>query len=75
MIDFEQKRLVHPRLSRYFERVDEVFSETLTKDGRVVAQFYWRVGYGYRDQGGQTPDGEKSRRKKKKRIEESRSQD
>jgi len=63
MIDFDPKRLASPKLSQHFERVGDVFKETLEKDGREVAYFYWRVGYGYRDQLAQTLDGEKSRRK------------
>jgi hypothetical protein len=47
MIDFEQKRLANPKLSEHFESVDDVFNETLKENGRVVASFHWRVGYGY----------------------------
>jgi dolichol-phosphate mannosyltransferase len=47
MIDFEDKRLANPKLSEHFESVGDVFNETLKEDGRVVASFHWRVGYGY----------------------------
>jgi dolichol-phosphate mannosyltransferase len=47
MIDFEHKRLANPKLSEHFESVGDVFNETLKEDGRVVASFHWRVGYGY----------------------------
>jgi dolichol-phosphate mannosyltransferase len=50
MIDFDRKRLANPKLSEHFDRVSDVFDETLKQDGRVVASFYWRVGYGYLDQ-------------------------
>lgn len=69
MVDFEHKRLAHPKLSRHFERVSDIFKETLEKDGRVAGHFYWRVGYGYHDLGPPTRDG----RKKKKRIDDGRS--
>jgi len=48
MIDLNRKRLTHSSLPDYFDRVSDVFEETLKKDGRVVGYFYWRVGYNYR---------------------------
>ena len=63
MIDFEENRLAHPKLSRYFEAISDVVKETLEKDGHVVGYFYWRVGYGYDDQ--VTPVWERPRRNKR----------
>lgn len=48
MVDFERERLMRPALSRYFERISDVFTETIEKDGRVLGYFHWRVGYSYR---------------------------
>src|SRR5499433_3745291 len=48
MIDLNRKRLTDSSLADYFDRVSDVFEETLKKDGRVVGYFYWRVGYNYR---------------------------
>jgi len=48
MVDFKRERLTNPLLSQYFETISEVFTETLEKDGRVIGNFYWRVGYAYR---------------------------
>jgi hypothetical protein len=57
MIDFDRKRLANPKLSEHFDRVSDVFDEALKQDGRVVALFYWRVGYGYRDRRASTLGG------------------
>jgi len=48
MIDLNRQRLTHSSAPDYFDRVSDVFEETLKKDGRVVGYFYWRVGYNYR---------------------------
>ena len=48
MIDLNRKSLTFPSLPQYFDTVGDVFEETLTRDGRVVGYFYWRVGYRYR---------------------------
>jgi dolichol-phosphate mannosyltransferase len=48
MIDLDRKQLMQPSLPQYFDTVGDVFEETLKKDGRVVGNFYWRVGYRYR---------------------------
>ncbi|MGH7875358.1 MAG: glycosyltransferase family 39 protein [Candidatus Binatia bacterium] len=56
MIDFGKKRLASPELAEHFETVGDVFDETVKKDGRVVAYFHWRVGYGYRDQSAPTAE-------------------
>jgi dolichol-phosphate mannosyltransferase len=63
MIDFDHERLANPKLSEQFDRVGDVFNEALKRDGRVVASFYWRVGYGYRDRRASTLEGEKARTK------------
>jgi dolichol-phosphate mannosyltransferase len=60
MIDFDHKRLADPKLSEHFERVGEVFNETLKEDGRIVASFHWRVGYGYRAQTAQAHGSQQS---------------
>ncbi len=56
MVDFEKKRLASLKLAEHFETVSDVFDETVKKDGRVVAYFHWRVGYGYRDQSAPTAE-------------------
>ena len=48
MIDLDRKQLMQPSLPQYFDTMGDVFEETLKKDGRVVGNFYWRVGYRYR---------------------------
>ena len=48
MVDLDRKQLMQPSLPQYFDTVGDVFEETLKKDGRVVGNFYWRVGYRYR---------------------------
>ena len=48
MIDFSRDRLTNPSLSGYFASTSEVFTEALEKDGRVIGNFYWRIGYVYR---------------------------
>ena len=63
MIDFNRERLANPKLSEHFDRVGDVFNEALKQDGRVVASFYWRVGYGYRDRRASTLEGGNARTK------------
>jgi dolichol-phosphate mannosyltransferase len=48
MIDLDRKRLTFPSLPQHFDRVSDIFEETLSRDGRVVGYFYWRIGYRYR---------------------------
>jgi dolichol-phosphate mannosyltransferase len=48
MIDFDRKRIMSPKLSRYFEKLSEVSMDTLENNGRVIGYFYWRVGHAYR---------------------------
>jgi dolichol-phosphate mannosyltransferase len=48
MVDFDRERLMRPALSRYFERISDVGTEAIEKDGQVLGYFYWRVGYSYR---------------------------
>jgi dolichol-phosphate mannosyltransferase len=48
MVHFDRESLMRPALSRYFERISDVVTETIEKDGRVLGYFYWRVGYSYR---------------------------
>jgi dolichol-phosphate mannosyltransferase len=48
MVDFDRERLMNQALSRYFERISDVVTEALEKDGRVLGYFHWRVGYNYR---------------------------
>jgi dolichol-phosphate mannosyltransferase len=48
MIDFDRKRVMSPKLSRYFETLGDVSMESLVQNGRVVGYFYWRVGRAYR---------------------------
>jgi dolichol-phosphate mannosyltransferase len=47
MIDFDRKRLMSRRLSRYFKTLSDVSMESLEINGRVVGYFYWRVGHAY----------------------------
>lgn len=48
MIDFNRKNVATPFLSQFFETTSDVFTDTVEDNGRTVARFYWRVGYGYR---------------------------
>ena len=48
MIDFKRQTLSNPLLARYFNRISDVFQETIERNGEPVGYFYWRVGYGYR---------------------------
>ncbi|WFS26337.1 MULTISPECIES: hypothetical protein [Rhizobium] len=36
-------------LGRYFDRLTDIRSQTVRKNGASIGQFYYRVGYGYRD--------------------------
>jgi dolichol-phosphate mannosyltransferase len=36
-------------LGRYFDRLTAIKSQTVSKNGKPIGQFYYRVGYGYRD--------------------------
>jgi dolichol-phosphate mannosyltransferase len=36
-------------LGRYFDRLTDIRTQTVRKNGASVGQFYYRVGYGYRD--------------------------
>lgn len=47
LVDFDRRRVEEPSLTQYFKKVSDVFEETLKRNGRVVGNFYWRVGYGY----------------------------
>jgi dolichol-phosphate mannosyltransferase len=47
MVDFKRQTLSNPLLAHYFDRVSDVFQETIDKNGKTVGYFYWRVGYGY----------------------------
>ncbi len=49
LIDFDRKRLADPSLEKHFERMSDVSTETLERDGRVVGYFHWRIGYDYRN--------------------------
>ena len=48
LIDFDRKRLSSPSFAQLFQSIDDVSTETLENDGRLVGYFYWRVGYGYK---------------------------
>jgi dolichol-phosphate mannosyltransferase len=48
MIDFRRDTLSSPLLADYFNRLSDVFQETIERNGETVGYFYWRVGYGYR---------------------------
>ena len=48
MVDLDRKRVEDPTLRRYFDSLGPTFEESLTKNGRLVGYFYWRVGYQYR---------------------------
>jgi dolichol-phosphate mannosyltransferase len=48
MIDFDRRRLMSRRLTKYFDRLGDVSVETLKVNGRVIGYFYWRVGHDYR---------------------------
>ena len=49
LVDLRPSRLQSYDFSQFFERVSDLSRETLEIDGREVGQFYWRVGYGYRN--------------------------
>ena len=48
MVDLERDSVEDPTLRRYFDSLGPTSEETLTKNGRLVGYFYWRVGYRYR---------------------------
>jgi dolichol-phosphate mannosyltransferase len=48
MVDLRAERLAKRPYHEFFERITDIFTETLEIDGRNVGQLYWRIGYGYR---------------------------
>jgi len=48
MVDFETDGMSSRALAKHFDSLGKLVAEPITKDGRVVAYLYWRVGYGYR---------------------------
>ncbi len=54
MVDLRAERLAKRPYHEFFERISDIFTETLEINGRDVGQLYWRIGYGYR---GEEPAG------------------
>jgi dolichol-phosphate mannosyltransferase len=48
LVDLRAERLAQRPYHEFFERITDIFTETLEIDGRTVGQLYWRIGYGYR---------------------------
>jgi dolichol-phosphate mannosyltransferase len=48
LVDYHRRDLEQARLSPYFESLGPVGYREITKGGRPVGGFYYRVGYGYR---------------------------
>jgi dolichol-phosphate mannosyltransferase len=48
LVDYHRRNLEDARLSPYFERLGPVGYREITKGGRSVGGFFYRVGYGYR---------------------------
>lgn len=47
LVDFGEGGLTSSSLPPHFSRLGGIFTEVITKNGRVVGHFHWRVGYGY----------------------------
>lgn len=49
MLGVKSGDLEQDDLGRYFSRLTEIKSQTVSKDGMPIGQFFYRIGYGYRD--------------------------
>ena len=45
---FDREDVADERLSPWFQSLGPIFSEPVRRDGKVVSQLWYRVGYGYR---------------------------
>ena len=48
MVDLDRKKVEDLTLSQHFDSLGPASEESLKKNGRLVGNFYWRVGYHYR---------------------------
>lgn len=57
LIAFEREELSNSALEDYFARISDVTTQPIEKNGRVVGQFYYRIGYSYRGRDVSSTDG------------------
>jgi len=48
LVAWDRESLLDPRLAKQTDRLDTVHEATLTRNGRYVRSYYYRVAHGYR---------------------------
>jgi len=50
LISFARDHLERPQIADHFDHLSPIRRQGVSKGTRLITEFYWRAGYGYRDQ-------------------------